>query len=44
MKSTEEVENTAVNNVVYTVNNGIFKVYTKLCVQQYTLLSSRSRV
>ena len=38
------MKNTAVNNVVGTGNNGIFRVHTKLRVQQYTLLSFSSRV
>ena len=39
-----EVESTAVDNVVYNGNNGIFKVDTRLRVQQYILLSSSRRV
>ena len=30
------MESTAVENVVYTGNNGVFKVHTRLRVQQYT--------
>ena len=38
------MESTVVDNVVCTVNNGIFKVHTWLRVQQYILLSSSRRV
>ena len=34
------MESTAVDNVVYTGNTGIFKVHTRLRVQQYILLST----
>ena len=38
------MESTAVDNVVYTGNNERFKVYTRLRVQQYILLSFSRRV
>ena len=38
------MESTAVDNVVYTGNNGIFQVHTRLREQQYILLSSSRRV
>ena len=34
------MESTAVHNVVYTGDDGIFKVHTRLRVQQYFILSS----
>ena len=38
------VETTAVDNILYTGNNGLFQVHTRLHVQQYILFASRRRV
>ena len=38
------MKSTAVDNVLYTGNNGIFKVHARLRVQQYIILSSSRRV
>ena len=38
------MESTVVDNVVYTGNNGIFKVHPRLRVQLYNLKSSSRRV
>ena len=44
VESTKDVESTEDDNVEYTGSIGLFKVCTRLCVQQYNLLYSSRRV